>query len=328
MAFAVGVTDRDGAGAGSRQARARRVQGRRGRQRLALRRPRAVGHDAEQLVGRRAAHRHATCSTSCRRSTRTATSPSARTRASTTRRRRRPAADRRRRRADARSPDERLVRHERRRRRHGQRRAAGARHGDALDRRRSAGAVRRPRHRHRRRAAHRQPRRPRPARTRPSSSSTRPRRRSPSARRRQRRGRPERPNASSFSCTDAGIGVQSCTGASTLRHDRPRLPHVLGHGQGPARPHRARRPSPTGDQDHVAGAGCELRTRRNGQLQLLVRDAAGRDDLQRHRDAAHAGAGRLRPPRTRTARRCRRRSPGTYSFAVTLAGRRAATRPR
>ena len=133
---------------------------------------------------------------------------------------------------------ERLVRHDRVRRRHRERRATGSRHGDALDRRRHAGDLRRPRPGDRRRAAYGDGRRPRPARTRPSSSST------------------ATAPAITFGAPAANAAFdQSATERLELhlhrrrdrcavmhrrvdlRHDQPRLPHVLGHGHRSARSH-------------------------------------------------------------------------------------------
>ncbi len=78
-----------------------------------------------------------------------------------------------------------------------------------------------------------------------------------------------------------------------VRHSRPRLPHVLGHRQGSAQPREHADRHLRGDPDHFAGAGSELRPRRLGQLELLVRDAvAHRNDVQRDRHPAHACAAR------------------------------------
>ena len=75
VAFAVGVTDRDGVSAGVVKRVVVAYKDARGRKRLALRRPRAVGarlRAAGRALRRSAGH---ICSTSSRRSTRTATSP-------------------------------------------------------------------------------------------------------------------------------------------------------------------------------------------------------------------------------------------------------------
>ena len=125
------------------------------------------------------------------------------------------------------------------------------------------------------------------------------------------------PNASSFNCTDAGIGVQSCTGASTF--DTTGLgfhmfsvtaKDLLNHIELADRHLRC-------DQDHDAGAGCELRTRRNGQLQLLVWDAAAGT-------TCNATVTRLTPapaglPAANTNGQALPTTiAGTYSYAVTL----------
>ena len=66
-------------------------------------------------------------------------------------------------------------------------------------------------------------------------------------------------DASSFSCTDAGIGVQSCARPAARSTTRPRLPHVLGHRRRPAQPHDDARRDLRRDPDHDAGAWRELR---------------------------------------------------------------------
>ncbi len=82
------------------------------------------------------------------------------------------------------------------------------------------------------------------------------------------------PNASSFNCTDAGIGVQSCTGASTF--DTTGLGfHTFSVTAKDLLNHMSSQTVTYGViKITTPGAGCELRTRRHGQLELLVWDAA------------------------------------------------------
>ena len=101
------------------------------------------------------------------------------------------------------------------------------------------------------------------------------------------------PNAaSSFACTDAGIGVQSCAGAPTFDTTGPGLPYLLGDRHRPPRARGDKRRELRGDQDRIPGAGGEPPPWLVCELELLLRHAAGRNDLHGDGHPTHAGSSR------------------------------------